>query len=117
MNLLSAVAVAKQDGRHSVRANLLPGNRVGEAEEQSPNQEQSPCPPGKPWPGMRGEVGGEQGPSGPTHKGLAAHNARGGRPLYISVLSPPRLVSISLMLFTSSPNLSKEYDSHVFRFI
>ena len=36
---------------------------------------------------------------------------------WIFVLSPPRLVSISLMLFTSSPNLSKEYDSHVFRFI
>lgn len=39
------------------------------------------------------------------------------RETWIFVLSPPRLVSISLMLFTSSPNLSKEYDSHVFRFI
>lgn len=77
---------------------------------------ESPYPQGEP--GQAGGGAGEQGLSGATHKGPAAQSACGGRQTPLSLLlSPPWLVSISLMLFTSSPNLSKEYDSHVFRFI
>lgn len=113
MNLISAAAVAEQGGGTAVREKLLPGSRVGEAKEHL----RAPTLKGSQGQAGGGRVG-EQGPSGATHKGPAAQSACGGRQTPLSLLlSPPRLVSISLMLFTSSPNLSKEYGSHVFRFI
>lgn len=113
MNLISAAAVAEQGGRHSSQGEIAPRKQGGRGQGAS----ESPYPQGEPGPSGRGRVG-EQGPSGATHKGPAAQSACGGRQTPLSLLlSPPRLVSISLMLFTSSPNLSKEYGSHVFRFI
>lgn len=68
--------------------------------------------------GPGGKVAGECGPQFPPRKvGEQLPELLERETFWIFVLSPLRLVSISLMLFTSSPNLSKEYDSHVFRFI